>query len=85
MSGFDFTGRRYKMGEHHSDTGSRTIRFADAPTGGVATTTYSYNLTEEQRAIMARRIKAALSWTTNLSLEQLEQLAQAPIDGTNLK
>jgi hypothetical protein len=85
MAANDFTGRRYKAGGHWSENGSRTIRFADKPEGGVATTTYSYNLTEDERAMMARRIRAALSWTTNLTVEQLEELAKTPIDGKGLK
>jgi len=62
-----FEGRLYKQ----SGYGARTIRFADAD-GGVATATYSYKLTDDERAAMARRITAALNFTRNLSIERLE-------------
>lgn len=62
-----FEGRKFKQ----VGFGARTIRFADADCG-VATTTYSYKLTEDQRAAMARRITAALNHTRNMSVEQLE-------------
>lgn len=72
-----FQGRTYKQVGH----GARTIRFADED-GGVATTTYSYKLTEDQREAMARRITAALNLTRHLSVEQME--AAAPLmDNTN--
>jgi hypothetical protein len=63
-----FEGRKYRQVGH----GSRTIRFADTD-GGVATTTYSYSMTDIERAQMARRIAAALNLTTNLTVEQMEQ------------
>lgn len=62
-----FEGRTYKQ----SGYGARTIRFADTD-GGVATTTYSYKLTDDERAAMARRITAALNFTRNMSVERLE-------------
>lgn len=67
-----FEGRIYKQ----VGFGSRTVRFADADCG-VATTTYSYKLTEDERAAMARRITAALNLTRNLTTEQME--AAAPL------
>ncbi len=67
-----FEGRTYKQ----VGFGARTIRFADADCG-VATTTYSYKLTENERATMARRITAALNLTRFLSIEQMEN--NAPI------
>lgn len=62
-----FEGRKYRQVGY----GSRTIRFADTD-GGVATTTYSYSMSDEERAQMARRIAAALNLTTNLTVEQME-------------
>jgi hypothetical protein len=70
-----FEGRTYKQ----VGLGARTIRFADADCG-VATTTYSYKLDDDERAAMARRITAALNLTRFLSIEQLEN--SAPIDAT---
>lgn len=65
-----FKGRTYKYGGY----GDRSIRFADED-GGVATTAYSYKLSDEERAEMARRITAALNATRHLTTEQIEQLA----------
>lgn len=65
-----FEGRKYQQ----VGFGARTIRFADSD-GGVATTTYSYSMTHEERAAMAQRIAAALNFTTNLTVEQMEQAA----------
>jgi hypothetical protein len=62
-----FEGRTYRQVGY----GSRTIRFADTD-GGVATTTYSISLSQEERAAMARRITAALNLTRNLTVEQME-------------
>lgn len=62
-----FEGRTYQQVGY----GSRTIRFADAE-GGVAKTTYSYKLNDDERAAMARRITAALNLTRFLSVEQME-------------
>ena len=59
-----FEGRTYKQVGY----GARTIRFADADCG-VATTTYSYKLTDDERAAMARRITAALNFTLFTSIE----------------
>lgn len=67
-----FEGRTYRQVGY----GSRTIRFADSD-GGVATTTYSYSMTPEEREAMARRITAALNLTRNLTVEQME--AAAPL------
>lgn len=65
-----FEGRTYRQVGY----GSRTIRFADTD-GGVATTTYSILMTQEERAAMARRITAALNFTRNLTVEQMEAAA----------
>lgn len=65
-----FEGRTYKQ----VGFGARTIRFADADCG-VATTTYSYKLSDAERAAMARRITAALNLTRFLTIEQLENIA----------
>lgn len=65
-----FEGRTYRQIGY----GSRTIRFADTD-GGVATTTYSILMTQEERAAMARRITAALNFTRNLTVEQMEAAA----------
>lgn len=65
-----FEGRAYRQTGH----GLRTIRFADVD-GGVATTTYSYKLTAEEREVMARRITAALNLVRNMTIEQIEWIA----------
>jgi hypothetical protein len=64
-----FEGRKYKYGGY----GDRSIRFADED-GGVATTAYSYKLSDEERAEMARRITAALNLTRYLTVEAIEHL-----------
>jgi len=51
-----------------------SIRFADKD-GGVATTTYSFSMTDEEKHQMARRITAALNLTKNLTVEQMEGAA----------
>ena len=75
----DFTGRKYELTPGYDERGLRTIRFADAACG-CATTTYSCQLSAEERHLMARRILAALTWTSNLTLEQLEHLAKTPVE-----
>lgn len=64
-----FEGRKYRQMGY----GNRAIRFADID-GGVATTTYNYSMTDEERAAMARRITAALNLTTNLTIKQIEAI-----------
>lgn len=64
-----FEGRRYKYGGY----GGRSIRFADED-GGVATTAYSYKLSDAEREEMARRITAALNLTRYLTVEAIEHL-----------
>ena len=67
-----FLSRTYRQVSY----GARTVRFSDTD-GGVATTTYSYSMSDAERAAMARRITAALNLTTNLTIEQME--SSAPI------
>lgn len=81
-----FEGRIYRYGGY----GDRSIRFADED-GGVATTAYSYKLTDEERAEMARRITAALNLTRFLSVAAIEALpaisaaaALAQLEGAGL-
>lgn len=69
-----FEGRKYKQEGGYS---SRAVRFADID-GGVCTTTYSYSLSHDERFEMARRIAAALNYTTNLSTEQMEGAEPLP-------
>jgi len=64
-----FEGRTYKYGGY----GGRSIRFADED-GGVATTAYSYKLSDEEREEMARRITAALNLTRYLSVNAIEHM-----------
>lgn len=74
MADFDFVGRRYVQ---HGGYRACAIRFKGMETtagGGVATTTYCYSMSPEQRHAMARRITAALNLTSNLTVEQIEQL-----------
>lgn len=63
-----FEGRTYVQKSGYKGWG---IRFADVD-GGVATTAYSYSMSENERYEMARRITAALNLTRDLSIEQLE-------------
>jgi hypothetical protein len=72
-----FEGRRYRQ----CGLGARTIRFADAD-GGVATTTYSYKLSQNEREAMARRITAALNLTRHLTVEQMEGAASLILNRT---
>jgi hypothetical protein len=65
-----FKGRTDKQ----TGFGSSTVRFADVD-GGVATTTYSYSLSDDEREAMARRIVAALNLTRHLTIEQIESAA----------
>lgn len=72
-----FEGRTYTQNSGYKGCG---IRFGDHD-GGVATTAYSYSMSEAERYEMARRITAALNLTRYLSIEQLEIIAPigAPI------
>ena len=70
MADFDFVGRRYVQ---HGGYRACAIRFKGMETtagGGVATTTYCYSMSPEQRHAMARRITAALNLTSNLRLNR---------------
>ena len=69
-----FKGRIYYQ---HGGYMSNAIRFlADgADDGGVATTTYSYSMTQEERHEMARRITAALNLTRDMETEEIERRA----------
>ncbi|WP_459572662.1 hypothetical protein [Cupriavidus sp. 8B] len=62
-----FEGRSYKQTGYKG----RAIRFADLDSG-VATTAYSYAMSNEERDAMARRITAALNFTRNLTVEDME-------------
>lgn len=53
------------------------IRFADKD-GGVATTAYSFAMSDEEKFEMARRITAAMNLTRNLTTEQMESTAPLP-------
>eukprot|EP01133_Synstelium_polycarpum_P021993 gene21993-26404_t len=66
-----FEGRTYKQNSGYKGWG---IRFGDHD-GGVATTAYSYSMSEAERYEMARRITAALNLTRFLSIEHLENIA----------
>lgn len=68
-----FNGREYKQKGGYRDN---AIRFADAD-GGVATTAYSFSMSDEEKHAMARRITAALNLTRHLTVEQME--AAAPL------
>lgn len=69
-----FRGRKYQVVNRHM--GATAIRFADDKgTGGVATTAYSYSMTNDERAQMARRIAAALNLTSHYTIEELEAAA----------
>ena len=66
-----FEGRTYTQNSGYKGWG---IRFGDLD-GGVATTAYSYSMSEVERFEMARRITAALNLTRYLTTEQIEQNA----------
>lgn len=66
-----FEGRTYRQKGSYKGW---AIRFADVD-GGVATTSYSYGMSDVARFEMARRITAALNLTRHLTTEQMEQSA----------
>jgi hypothetical protein len=68
-----FEGREYKQKGGYK---ANAIRFADVD-GGVATTTYNFAMSDEEKHAMARRITAALNLTRHLTVEQME--AAAPL------
>lgn len=75
MAEVDFVGRLYTQ---HGGYRACSVRFKgmeNTAGGGVATTTYCYSMSPEQRHAMARRITAALNLTSQLTVEQIEQLA----------
>lgn len=77
-----FEGRKYKQQGGYKGW---AIRFADrSSAAGVATTAYSFSMTDEERDEMARRITAALNFTTHLTVEQLEA-ARPLLEGQNRK
>lgn len=63
-----FEGRNYVQKSGYKGWG---IRFADVD-GGVATTAYSYSMSDDERFEMARRITAALNLTRHLTVDQME-------------
>ena len=65
-----FEGRTFAQGGGYKGW---AIRFADCKTKtGAATTAYSFGLSDLERTELARRIAAALNFTTNISIAQLE-------------
>lgn len=64
-----FEGRTYSKNSGYKGWG---IRLEDRD-GGVATTAYSYSMSEEERFEMARRITAALNVTRYLTVDQMER------------
>lgn len=65
-----FEGRTYI---HEGGYKGTAIRFEGATKHkGVATTSYSFGMSDVERSEMARRITAALNLTTNYTVEQLE-------------
>jgi hypothetical protein len=70
-----FEGRTYL---HDGGYKGWAIRFADqSKAPGVATTAYSFAMSDAERLEMARRITAALNLTRFLTVEQME--ASAPL------
>lgn len=70
-----FEGRTYQQQGGYKGW---AIRFADqSKSPGVATTAYSFALSDDERFAMARRITAALNLTKHLTVEQME--AAAPL------
>jgi len=69
-----FKGRIYYQ---HGGYRSNAIRFTNGSGdgGGVATTTYSYSLSQEERYEMARRITAALNLTRDMDTDEIERRA----------
>lgn len=68
-----FVGRTYRQKGGYRDN---AIRFADKD-GGVATTAYSFGMSDVEKHTMARRITTALNLTKHLTIEQME--ASAPL------
>lgn len=69
-----FEGRTYT---HEGGYKGTAIRFEGATKHkGVATTSYSYGMSDEERSEMARRITAALNLTTSFTVVQLEAAVQ---------
>lgn len=69
-----FEGRKYVQQGGYEGW---AIRFADklsAP--GVATTSYSFAMSKEERFQMARRITAALNLTSKYTIEQIEAMCK---------
>lgn len=66
-----FKGRKYvQQGGYRG----WAVRFADQTKNpGVATTAYSFAMTDDERYEMARRITAALNLTRNYTTEQIER------------
>ncbi len=63
-----FERRTYSQNSGYKGAG---IRFADKD-GGVATTAYSFAMSDDEKFEMARRITAALNLTRNLTTELME-------------
>lgn len=74
MAEVDFVGRKYIQSGGYRACSIRFMGMEKISGGGVATTTYCYCMTPEQRHAMARRITAALNLTSHLTVEQIEQL-----------
>lgn len=68
-----FVGRIYQQKGGYRNN---AIRFADKD-AGVATTAYSFGMSDDEKHAMARRITAALNLTRNLTVEDME--AAAPL------
>ncbi|OJW46218.1 MAG: hypothetical protein BGO63_03875 [Candidatus Accumulibacter sp. 66-26] len=68
-----FVGRTYQQKGGYKNN---AIRFADKD-AAVATTAYSFGMSDDEKHAMARRITAALNLTRNLTVETME--ASAPL------
>lgn len=67
-----FEGRKYVQQGGYKGA---AIRFGDKLSSpGVATTAYNHAMSDEERYEMARRITAALNFTSKYSVEQLEAM-----------
>jgi hypothetical protein len=70
-----FRGRIYYQKGGYMDNAIRFLTDNGGDGGGVATTTYSFSMTQDERYEMARRITAALNLTRDMETEEIERKA----------
>lgn len=70
-----FKGRLFYQKGGYMDCAVRFLGPDGCDGGGVATTSYSFKMTQEERFEMARRITAALNLTRNMETDEIEREA----------